>query len=90
MQQFHVWRPEMGQVREDGRVIQADSPAEAAQKWAAWQDTFQADYAIAGERAHPEVCVQAEGSDTVLQFFVSGFMSPTYLAAPKVGRDMGE
>ena len=87
MPQFHVWRPEMGQVLEDGRVIEADSPAEAVTRWAGWQDTFQADYAIASERSVPEVCVQAEGTEKVFRFFVSGFMSPTYLARLKVSRD---
>ena len=83
MSQFHVWWPVMGQDREDGRVIEADSPAEAATSWAKWQDTFQADYEIASETSVPEVCVQAEGSEDVFRFFVSGFMSPTYLARLK-------
>ncbi|PKY11719.1 hypothetical protein B1757_02715 [Acidithiobacillus marinus] len=80
----------MGQDREDGRVIQADSPAEAAKRWAAWQDaSHAADYAIAGKRAQPEVCIQAEGSDVVFHFIVSGFMSPTYLAQFKVSWNSG-
>lgn len=83
MPKFHVWWPEMGQGQEDGRIIEAGSPAEAATVWAEWQDTFKADYAIASETSVPEVCVQAEGSEEVFRFFVIGFTSPTYEARLK-------
>lgn len=46
MSQFHVWQTKTALGRENALIIKADDSAEAAQKWAKWQDQMIADYGL--------------------------------------------
>jgi hypothetical protein len=76
--QFIVWREE-GE-RGDGKKIVAYYPQEAAEKWAAWSDSWYADYTIVhGQEERVFVALDEEDSTPEL-FEVSGEPCPVYHA----------
>jgi hypothetical protein len=76
--QYLVWRE--GSDRGDGKTIVAYYPQEAAEKWAAWSDSWYADYTIVhGQEERVFVALDEEGSTAEL-FEVSGEPCPVYHA----------
>ena len=78
MGKYIVWREDS--EREDGKRIPANYEQEAAQKWAAWNDAWSADYTIVGgQEARVFVALDEEGSKPML-FEVRGDSCPVYHA----------
>jgi hypothetical protein len=78
MADFIVWNPDNGDA-EDGKMFVAYTAEEAAEKWAAREDSWGAEYNIVSGRSEPIVIVRDEaGNET--QFKVSGEAVPSYYA----------
>jgi hypothetical protein len=80
MAKFTAWCPETGDF-EDGKVFDAYSAEEAAEKWAAREDSWGAEYLIVGGRSEPIVHVRSEGG-AEQRFKVRGEAVPAYYARP--------
>ena len=74
-----VWQPDGGQEENDAEKVRARTPAEAAEKWAEWDDHRSADYSIVGG-SNATVCVRRADGGEVLRYVVSGESVPSYSA----------
>jgi hypothetical protein len=84
MRKFNVWSETYNQREEDGREVGADTPQQAAEKWAKREDAWGADYLIVnGEPA--TVSVKALDTGHVSTWFVHGEAVAVYTAKLRVG-----
>jgi hypothetical protein len=74
-----VWQPDDGATEDDARKIHARTPAEAAERWAEWDDYNSAEYSIVGG-SDATVCVRRADGGEALLFVVSGESVPSYSA----------
>lgn len=74
---FVVWCPDRGGSYEEGRTLNACTPADAAQQWALCEDYESASYGIAGGH---DVTVTVSDGDRELTYIVSGESVPSYRA----------
>lgn len=83
MHRYRVWSETYGQREEDGREIEADTPQQAAEKWATLFDASDGDFNIVnGEPA--TVTVQDIATGRVSVWFVHGEAVPVYTAKLRV------
>lgn len=81
MGKYEVWCPDLGSGPEDARAFDAYDSAQAAEKWADWEDGYSADYwIVGGQDAH--VCVRQLGGTMVHEFVVTGRTERAYSARP--------
>lgn len=77
MTRYLVWWPEVGHGRDDGKLVIAHSPEDAAARWAQWYDAKSADYLIVGGQ-QAEVLVLEQGTDEPVRVRVRGEQSANY------------
>lgn len=82
MTRYVVWRPDWGQTIEDGKTIEANSPAAACEKWAEREDAASADYITCAELMVTEL----GSSLRPLRYSVSGETVPCYRATMMHGK----
>ena len=83
MRKYNVWSETYNQHEEDGREIEADTPQQAAEKWARWRDAWSADYLIVnGDPA--EATVKDVEIGRVSVWLVHGEAVPVYTAKLRV------
>jgi hypothetical protein len=79
---FDVWVPENGDDRGDKKPVLAYSPQSAAERFAARDDAWSADYTFA-HGCDDEVHVAESGMDDVTIFTIHAETCPTYYATEK-------
>lgn len=74
---FWVWCPDLGEGEDQGNVVRAPNPEEAALLWAKWHDSLEAFEIAQGTR----YSLHVQGIDkSVTTFEVSGSFVPVYRA----------
>lgn len=80
MKKYLVWCPELGSGWEDGRVVIASDPEDAACIWARREDSSSADYWIVGGEG-TTVCVR-DSNGVCHELCVTGEQAIDYRARP--------
>jgi hypothetical protein len=75
-----VWCPEDGEDAADGREIRANNSAEAAEIWAADDDSSSAEYRIVSGKDLVVNVVEKEKAGPPLSYRVAGETEPVYWA----------
>lgn len=74
---FMLWRPDMGETREDARAITGICVQCAIQDWAERDDARSADYRIASGNSERVLIIEG---DKDVEYLVSGEARPVYHA----------
>jgi hypothetical protein len=80
MKRYVVWRPDYGQTREDGRILEAHSPAAACEQWAQREDANSSDYLIVRGNSAELIVAELGSSLPPFRYSVSGESVPSYRA----------
>ena len=84
MRKYKIWSETYGQHEEDGREIEADTPQQAAEKWARWFDEGAGDLEIINGKP-ATVSVKALDTGHVSTWFAHGEAVSVYTAMLRVG-----
>jgi len=86
MTRYVVWRPDYDQTRDDGRTIEAHSPACACVYWAERDDQQSAEYSIARGNAAELLVAELGSSLPPFRYSVVGEAVPSYHATMLHGK----